>query len=104
MMYLHHGHGVAFDHYDRYFHDIDKDAITYLPGWLRTGQMVERVEMLAGVTKRFNHGLNRAPQGWILTRVEASSPPSIYEERSETTSSALALQCDVDATVSVWVF
>ena len=30
MMYLHHGMGCAFDHYDRYFHDIDIDAICYL--------------------------------------------------------------------------
>jgi 1,4-alpha-glucan branching enzyme len=31
MLYQHHGEGVAFDHYDRYFRQgVDKDAITYL--------------------------------------------------------------------------
>ena len=31
MLYEHHGEGVAFDHYDRYFKaGVDKDAITYL--------------------------------------------------------------------------
>jgi 1,4-alpha-glucan branching enzyme len=30
MLYQHHGEGVAFDHYDRYFRQgVDKDAITY---------------------------------------------------------------------------
>jgi 1,4-alpha-glucan branching enzyme len=31
MLYQHHGEGVSFDHYDRYFRaGVDKDAITYL--------------------------------------------------------------------------
>ena len=31
MLYTHHGEGVAFDHYDRYFKEgVDKDAILYL--------------------------------------------------------------------------
>ncbi|MCB1096728.1 MAG: alpha amylase C-terminal domain-containing protein [Verrucomicrobiae bacterium] len=31
MLYWHHGEGVAFDHYDKYFHEgVETDAVTYL--------------------------------------------------------------------------
>ncbi|CAN0018020.1 unnamed protein product [Chrysoparadoxa australica] len=29
MLYLHHGNMVSFDHYDRYFNDVDWDVLTY---------------------------------------------------------------------------
>lgn len=30
MLYTHHGMGMAFDHYDKYFQDVDNDAVAYL--------------------------------------------------------------------------
>jgi hypothetical protein len=53
---------------------------TLIPDWIRTGRMVKGQYLNPGQTKSIQHGLKRAPQGWLVMSLKfhtsGGSPPA----------------------------
>lgn len=56
----------------------DKDAQgealrTVVPDWIRTGRWIKGVRLAPGASIAVQHGLKRAPQGWMLSGIRADA-------------------------------
>lgn len=65
------------------------------------GNAIIDVEFEAGKDKAINHGLNRTPQGWIVT--DKNGNANIWRPVAWN-ASTITLRANVDVKASLWVF
>jgi hypothetical protein len=65
------------------------------------GRLIKDVILDSAAPTEINHGLGRALNGWIVTRISAAA--TVHESESPSTN-ILTLEASADVTVSLWVF
>ena len=65
------------------------------------GLLLEDVALTTGTTNLVSHGLGRVPRMWIVAGKDAFA--DIKEVSSPDPVTILALQCDANCTVNLWV-
>jgi len=65
------------------------------------GNSITGIEFEAGKEKVINHGLNRTPQGWIVTDKNANA--DIWRTANWTINT-ITLKANVAVTASIWVY
>lgn len=67
------------------------------------GRLVLEQDLSIG-TNTINHGLGRAPRGWIPVRVRAATTLSDTQDANTTPSRTLLITSTAVVTVDLWVF
>lgn len=69
---------------------------------LNSGVLISGIRLLSSGVTRVDHGLGRAPLGYLIVKRSVSS--SIWDSESSIPKRQLNLQTSADVTVSLWVF
>lgn len=68
------------------------------------GLLLQDITLSSASVTNVNHGLGRAPIGWIVTRQRASSIIWDSQDSNTLPSKTLQLNCSSDVVVDLWIF
>jgi hypothetical protein len=71
---------------------------------LLDGVLLKDQSLDAGVSTYINHGLERAPIGYLVTRKRSSAIIHDLQDDNSTAKKTLCLVASADATIDLWVF
>ncbi len=81
-----------------------QDTLTEVFNWIRRREVLDGILLknidIATSSTAVNHGLGRAPEGYIVVRANAGA--TVHQISAN--SSALNLQASTSVTVDLWVF
>lgn len=69
-----------------------------------SGVLVDVVINTLPATKRIHHKLGRAPSGWVLIRLVASTPVSLVEVPGSADAQFITFESTDPCTAKVWIF
>ena len=68
------------------------------------GVLLKNVDLRFDRINEINHGLGRAPQGWIIVRLRGDSRIWDVQDSNNTKQRTLSLRCTTDVEVDMWIF